>query len=133
MLHGAENRTTDIDFAVSMDDANLSRLADALEELHAKPKRWQTSNYRLERQDFYTGWIHLESDAGDIDILARTPGQTFEEIVADSEKLSFERASVLVASIRALKAMKSETGRDRDAVHLHMLEQVERAKTLPPT
>lgn len=132
ILHGGDNTTQDLDFAICMEDANIERLADALQALNARPKRWRTPNYRLNRADFYVGWIHLISDAGEIDLLAKTPGLTYEELKSKTQQLTLEpEAEVLLATAEALRIMKRTAGRPKDFAHLDTLDQIENSRTEP--
>jgi len=123
-LHGGESPTLDMDLAFSTSAANLERLADALEELGARPKRWKTQNYRLREADLATSWLHLESDAGDIDLISKPPGASYETL--EAEHVEFKVGDVLlrVASPESLIAMKRAAGRPRDQRHVEELEAI---------
>lgn len=122
-LHGGETLTTDIDLAIHLEDNNLESLADALEEIDAVPKRWKKP-FRLTRTDLSASWLHLDSDAGQIDLLTKTPGATFEELEADKKIFMIGGEPLPVASIQSLIKMKSGTGREKDVRHVQELNAI---------
>ncbi len=124
ILQGGDAVTSDIDLAFEHSIPNLRRLADALEELKARPKRWTVSTFRLQPSDLASKWLHLESDSGDIDLVAETPAVSYAELKHGSEGFQIEAAHLEVASLKELIAMKRATGRAKDAIHLGLLEQL---------
>ena len=124
VLHGGETTTQDIDLAFESSFVNFERLADALQELEAKPKRWNPGEFRLQRSDLASQWLHLESSAGDIDLLERTPGVPYEELRLNAEQFSVGSSKIEVASLRDLITMKTVAGRSKDAQHLAELEAI---------
>jgi hypothetical protein len=123
VIQGGDAMTHDMDIAFDRSDENIERLAQALEDLSAKPKRWRGQvNYRLQSVDLRSGWLHMESDAGDIDLVAKTPGVTYEELKSDAESFSIDGTLVLVASPLRLLAMKQTANRDKDQRHITEIE-----------
>src|SRR5438046_3119441 len=97
-LQGGETPTFDVDLTFPSDEKNFERLATALQELKARPKRWKTENYKLKKTDFASPWLKLESEAGDIDLLIKTPGITYEDIDSDHAEFDIGGISLRVAS-----------------------------------
>ena|SRR5438045_550889 len=122
-LHGGETPTLDVDLAFAQSDENIERLSNALADLGARPKRGQGTSFRLAKTDLVS-WLHLESEAGDIDLIAKPPGATFEAI--DEEHIEFDLDGVLlrVASPESLIQMKRKAGRPRDMRHVEELEAI---------
>ena len=126
ILQGGDTTTLDLDLALDRSYDNVERLANALIELSAKPKRWLTQNYRLRLADLGSKWLHLESDSGDIDLRAEVPGHSFELIKQNSERCEIDSTSLPVVSIAELIEMKSNTGRAKDSIHITELEELMR-------
>ena len=124
ILRGGQTSTEDVDISFSMHPDNFEKLADALQELNARPKRWLTPNYRLRSSDFGTVWLHLESDAGDIDLITRTPGVSYQELRDGSDPLPIEGFELCVASKSDLLRIKKEATRDKDRWHVAELERL---------
>jgi len=121
---GGEAVTVDVDLAFDRSIQNIERLADALEELGAKPKRWLTKSYRLRLSDLGTKWLHLESDAGDIYLIADVPGLPYRSIKEKSKAIDLDATILPIASVKDLIEMKRNTGRGKDAIHVAELENL---------
>lgn len=124
-LQGGESPTLDIDLAIDRAESNMVNLADALAELAARPQRWAGGKYIFQVADLASGWLHLESEAGDIDLIARTPGMDFEELASTASQVSLGKCTVSVASVASLIVMKSNTGRARDSRHVEELKRIQ--------
>ena len=129
VLQGGEATTVDVDLAFDRSGQNIERLADALEELSAKPKRWVTEQFRLQSADLGSKWLHLESDCGDIDLIAEVPGISYETIKQNCDQFEVEATRLRVASVKELIEMKRHTGRGKDAIHIAELEDLLRLQT----
>lgn len=124
ILQGRESATLDVDLAFDRSGKNIERLADALEELSAKPKRWVTAGYRLKLSALGTAWLHLESDFGDIDLISSIRGLSYDAVRQNCDRFEIDAISFSVASIQQLIEMKSQTGREKDAIHIAELQQL---------
>ncbi len=122
VLQGGETTTLDVDLAFDRSVENVERLASGLEELSAKPKRWVAKGFRLQPADLGSKWLHLESDSGDIDLIAEVPGLTYEAIKQGCDRFEIDGTLIQVASVKALIEIKSRTGRPKDATHLAELQ-----------
>jgi hypothetical protein len=123
-LLGSTILTVDIDICYARDRPNLERLASALQELHAYlrgapeglPFRLDADT--LQRGDSFT----FVTDAGDLDILGTPSGTTgYEELSRNATTLDLGEATVQVAALEDLMAMKRASGRPRDRIHLEVL------------
>ena len=68
--------------------------------------------------------MHLESDAGDIDLITFTPGVSYEELRAGSEPLPIDGVDVRDASKSDLLRVKKEATREKDRWHAADLERL---------
>jgi len=123
-LLGSTILTVDIDVCYARDRANLERLAAALQELHAYPRGapedlpFRLDAETLQRGDSFT----FVTDAGDLDILGTPSGTTgYEELSRNATTLDLGEATVQVAALEDLMAMKRASGRPRDRIHLEVL------------
>lgn len=85
------------------------------------PARWNTPNYRLTLTDFATSWLHLKSDAGDIDLILKPPGTTIDQLLANKIDLAAGASVLPTAALADLIGMKKAAGRARDHAHLQEL------------
>lgn len=124
VLYGGDSVTTDLDIAFDKSVENIRKLADALSELNARPKRWRTSSFRLQPSDLSANWLHLETDAGDVDLISRTPGIKYEDLRKECMKVTLEGYAIPVASLENLIKMKEATGRGKDEFHVAQLREI---------
>lgn len=124
VLHGGDTVTQDLDLAFDTEDANFGRLADALQELGAKPKRWNVKNFRLKLTDLSGNWLHLESASGDIDLISTTPGVPYEELRNGRQTFEIDGVPLMVASVEDLLKIKTLAGRPKDLVHVAELKVI---------
>lgn len=131
-LHGGNNITMDMDIAFLRTKENYEKLADALELLEARPVRWRAPKWRLDQIDLVSGWLHLTSTAGQIDLLAKHPGIEYGELRETALDKEIGDTHLTLASIDALIKMKSAAGRERDAAHLELLRAAKQALETSP-
>jgi hypothetical protein len=114
-----------------MERDNLSRLAAALRELHARLRMSGLSDEGsatlavqvdaiLEQQTDSSSW---RTDAGDLDVMQATPGpdgtpRRYEDLAGDARVLDYAGVRIRVASLNAIVASKEFGNRpkDRDAL-----------------
>jgi hypothetical protein len=94
----------------------------------ARPKRWLTDRYRLRKSDLATLWLHLESSCGDLDLILKTPGVSYEKLRADADEIAIEGAIIVVASVESLLAVKRRAGRSKDVQQVAELEQIQKLR-----
>jgi hypothetical protein len=129
-LHGvAIPPTRDIDVTPDTSDDNLTRLAAALGELHA---RFRVPDGPPEGVDVPGGisasWladmvhVTLTTDAGPLDIALRPDGTTgFDDLSSSLTIVDYEGHSVPVASLAAVIRSKEAAGREKDLLILPAL------------
>lgn len=124
-LRGSTTLTQDIDVCYARDGENLSRLAKALKELHAR-LRGGPSNvpFLLDAKTLAMGdHFTFVTEAGSLDILGHPPGIPggYEELERAADEVDLGGFSVKVASIDDLIRMKRALGRPKDLVELEVL------------
>jgi len=127
VLHGYARFTQDIDLAIESDARNRDRLAAALNELNARPVRaTAASPAPLTRTAFTGPFVSFDTDAGRIDLLKRLMNvPSIAEVRARAEQMAIGAATVPVASIDDLIAMKTGTGRPLDEADIAALESIQ--------
>jgi len=133
-LRGSPSVTQDVDICHARNRENLTHLASALGEVHARLRGappdlpFRLDALTLARGDSFT----FTTDLGWLDILA-TPSGTggFDELVANADRMEAFDETVLVASIDDLIRMKRAAGRPRDRAELEILgalrDEIDRA------
>lgn len=123
-LHGSPSVTEDTDVCYARDHTNLERLAEALRALDARLRgapddvTFTLDAAALEAGDHFT----FATTAGALDIFGRPAGTTgYDSMAANAVEMTFDRMSVLVASIDDLMQMKAAAGRPKDLVELEIL------------
>jgi hypothetical protein len=120
VLAGAEIVTRDIDITPATDDANLGRLATALDELHAairvgagEPPVPLPADPRLLAR---TEILNLITDAGDLDITQRPSGTDgYEDLKRGAAQQPLgEGLQIAIASLEDVIRSKSAAGRAKD-------------------
>src|SRR5688572_292677 len=113
ILHGSDYVTTDLDFAVAHDSSNAEKLAEALQKIHAQPKRWQgTGQFFLDPKLLSAPFLELESHCGSIHILSRLPGiKNFQGLFSRATRIPVNGTFVPVASLEDLIVMKASSNR----------------------
>lgn len=128
-LLGSPLRTDDVDICPSKDEANLNRLAAALEELGAK--EWEPHRDEfLERE--WTGdllttdtvWL-LATHHGELDLMFEPAGtQGYKDLARDAVTVKVDELEVRVASLADIIRSKEAAGRQRDREQLPTLRRL---------
>jgi hypothetical protein len=124
VTHGAPLITQDIDICYARDDMNLTGLATALAEVHAKlrgadrPVRVRLDAKTLRTGDAFT----FTTDIGPLDLLG-TPAGThgYDDLARTADAFDLFGYRVLVASVEDLIRMKRASGRPKDLLALEEL------------
>jgi predicted nucleotidyltransferase len=133
MLYGADYLTSDCDLAFDKTKDNLLSLKGALEELGARPIRASENGpFELDFSILMSPFMHLKSEAGPIDLINRLPNiDSYEELARNALKVEIEGVEIRIASIDDIIRLKTDTGRERDLLHITMLRSLKDAKADP--
>ena len=124
VTQGASLVTQDVDLCHARDADNLTRLADALREVHAKLRGadpglpFRVDARTLAKGDAFT----FTTDLGAIDILATPAGtEGYEDLARTADAFELFGQRVLVASLDDLIRMKRAAGRTKDLLAVEEL------------
>jgi hypothetical protein len=129
VMHGSAQITRDLDICYSGDQANLDRLGRALIDLDARLRGVAGSvpfvpdGRTLRRTQILT----LDTSAGPLDLLvdpAGSPG--YAQLAARALRVEWAGATIKVASLEDLLAMKRAAGRPKDLLAVEELEAIRR-------
>jgi predicted nucleotidyltransferase len=136
-LHGYQRVTMDVDVVLAMDEQNLQRFLSAAKQSGLRPtipvqldslaqpeliERW----YR-EKGMLAFSLRGAETMATVMDVLVR-PVVPFAELRRDALMVAVGSVNVPVASIEHLIAMKTGTGRGKDAIDIEELRKIQAQK-----
>jgi hypothetical protein len=130
--HGHPRATKDIDICPQPSDANLRRLAAALEELEAEPMGLDDFDGEFDLEPDFDGltmggnWV-LDTKHGRLDVMQHLKGLGEDgggwvELRPHAVKRNFLGHEVLFCSYEDLVRMKTAAGRDQDLVDLRTLQ-----------
>jgi predicted nucleotidyltransferase len=126
-LWGSPTVTRDLDVCYARGAANLERLAEALQDMHAKLRGVSEElTFRLDARTLAAGdRFTFKSDVGDVDCLG-TPAGTggYDDLRASAERLDIDGLKVWVTSLADLIEMKRAAGRPKDRVEVEILGAV---------
>lgn len=132
-LHGYARNTMDVDVVLAMDPGNLERFiasarAAGLRPVLPVPIESLANPALIDQWHREKGMLAFslrgpEAQATVIDILVR-PAIPYAELRRDAVSIEIGDWSVAVASIEHLIAMKTGTGRSRDAIDVEELERL---------
>lgn len=127
MLHGASYLTSDCDLAFEKNQENLERLRDALQELKARPVRAaEEGEFELDFSILLAPFMHLKTEAGPVDLINRLPNiGSFQELYDRSLAVDVDGVEIRLASVEDLIRLKTDTNRERDALHISMLKAIQ--------
>ncbi len=122
-LQGAPVLTQDVDILYLIDEGNIGRLKEALDELNAVARN-DPRNLRFDESHLRgTGHKLAITDAGPLDILGSiNDSLRYEELVGDTEELEVAGQVVKVLSLRRLVELKRALARPKDLAMLPVLE-----------
>jgi predicted nucleotidyltransferase len=124
MLHGADYLTSDCDLATEKTESNLANVKNALEELCARPVRASDDGpFEIDNSILMAPFMHLKTEAGPVDLINRLPGiDSFQGLFDRSIIVNVQGVEIRMASIEDLIRLKRDTNRERDKLHVSMLE-----------
>ena len=129
VIHGSPYVTTDVDVVPDADPANLQRLSEALDDLHARvwtegepsglPFDHDPTSLAASRM-----W-NLVTDHGRLDITFEPSGTAgFDDLARDAVHLVILGTEVDVASLADVIRSKEAAGRDKDRLVLPVLRRI---------
>jgi len=133
-LLGSPIATNDTDICYEHGRENCERMARALADLEASPRRWPADlPFILDGQTISNGCTFtFETVAGDLDILCEpAPGLFYAELRRNAVAMPMDDLHVLVSSLEDLIRMKRSAGRPKDLWAAEILgalqEEIDRA------
>lgn len=125
-IFGSPTVTEDLDICYGRDRTNLRRLADALDELHAR-LRDANDVKMLFDEKLLTSLqiITLETDYGNLDIILEPPGTSgYSDLIKRAYREDLGGVVVSVTSLEDLIRMKEAAGRPKDLIEAEILHAV---------
>ncbi len=124
--HGHPRATKDIDVLIRATPDNARRVYDALAAFGAPLAAFQVS-----ADDFatYDGVLQIGLPPRRIDVLNRAQGISFDEAIADGERLEVEGRTIPVIGLEALLTNKRAAGRPQDLADVAALTARHRPET----
>ena len=134
ILHGGYHVTQDADIAFQRAKENLDAVKRALESVGARPLRaGDEGKFELDYSILMAPFMHLKSDAGNVDLINRLPGiDSFEGLYERADVVDVQGVPIRVASIDDLIALKSASNRPKDAEHVAELKSLKGLATDAP-
>jgi hypothetical protein len=132
-IHGSLLLTNDLDVCYARDAANLKRLAEALQSVHARLRNApQGIPFILDAETLKRGLnFTFTTDIGDLDLLGEVRGVGhYEEVLAGSVSVELFGYRFAVIDIGKLIAAKRAAGRPKDLIALPELEAIQEAQAL---
>jgi hypothetical protein len=126
-LLGVRRVTYDLDICYSRSTTNLKKIAAGLAQFHPRPRGFPESlPFVWDERTLQNGTIFtLETDLGDIDLLAEVAGLGgFDEVRARSVLVAVFDREVAILDLPALIAAKKAAGRPKDLESLLELESI---------
>lgn len=116
--------TSDLDICYARHEENLRRLANALQEVHARLRGAPDDvPFQLDAETIYRGdHFTFQTDIGPLDILGTPAGTTgFEELSANAILIDLDGLRIPISSLEDLVRMKEAAGRPKDRIALENL------------
>jgi len=131
IAHGSPQVTQDLDIAYATDEANLERLGSVLVALGATLRGvtdgvpFVPDGQTLRR----TRMLTLDTSDGPLDLLAEPDGAgSYAGLRANAIEATVSGATVRIAGLEDLLAMKKVAGRPKDRVYVEELEAIRRLR-----
>jgi predicted nucleotidyltransferase len=131
IAHGSPQVTQDLDIAYATDETNLERLGSVLVELGATLRGvtddipFVPDGQALRR----TRMLTLDTSEGPLDLLAEPDGAgSYAGLLANAIEATVSGATVRIAGLEDLLAMKKAAGRPKDRIYVEELEAIRRLR-----
>lgn len=125
ILHGSTRVTFDLDLFYRRSREDAQRIALALADLNPRPREFPADlPFIFDAQSILSSTIlTLDTKMGKLDLLGAADGvPSFDELLRDSIEIEIEDASLRIASLPHLYAMKQAANREKDQIDLVHLE-----------
>jgi len=132
-IHGSSLLTSDLDVCYSREAGNLSRLAAALQSVHARLRNAPEGlPFILDSETLKRGLnFTFTTDIGDLDLLGEVRGiGNYDAVIADSLKVELFGFQFAVMNISKLITAKRAAGRPKDLLALPELEAIQEAQVM---
>lgn len=132
-LHGSSLLTADLDVCYARDAANVARLADALQSVHARLRNAPEGlPFILDAETLRRGLnFTFTTNIGDLDLLGEVRGiGHYEAVVVGSVTVELFGYQFAVLDIGKLILAKRAAGRPKDLLALPELEAIQEAQTI---
>lgn len=132
-IHGSSLVTSDLDVCYARDAANLSRLAEALQSVHARLRNAPEGlPFILDADTLKRGLnFTFTTDIGDLDLLGEVRGLGYYEVIVnDSITVELFGYQFAVIDIAKLITAKRSAGRPKDLIALAELEAIQEAQVI---
>lgn len=132
-IHGSLLLTNDLDVCYARDPANLKKLADALQSVHARLRSVPEGlPFMLDADTLKRGLnFTFSTDIGDLDLLGELQGVgPYESVLDGSTAVELFGYRFAVIEIEKLIAAKRSAGRPKDLIALPELEAIQEAQVL---
>lgn len=125
ILEGAPITTLDLDIVCRLDDDNLHRLADLLEELEARYRDPAGRDIRPTRELLQSNKVNLlDTRLGPLDVMQSIgPGWAWSDLVERSHVLKVDDLELRVLGLASIIESKVEADRDKDRAMLPVLRR----------
>ncbi|HUG09646.1 MAG TPA: nucleotidyltransferase [Opitutaceae bacterium] len=127
VLHGSSYVTRDLDICAVMSPENFAKLRQALSDLNPvhrmTPKKLSFLHHPGDDSRLLN--VHLETDAGAVDVLGDVLGiGAYEELVQNSIEIPLFGRTCRVISLEALIKAKEAVGREKDLLVAKELQAI---------
>ena len=132
-IHGSLLLTNDLDVCYAREPANLRRLAEALQSVHARLRNAPEGlPFILDAETLRRGLnFTFTTDIGDLDLLGEVRGLGhYEAVIAESLKVELFGYNFAVLEIGKLILAKRAAGRPKDLIALPELEAIQEAQAI---
>ena len=117
-IYGHPRATKDIDFLISVDENNLNKLIDALDEFGAPPL--DISDFKIKGNVYRLGRSPIQ-----IDIINDASGIIFKDCYQNKNLIKIDGIEISLISKNDLIVNKSSTGRIQDQADVEKLKSTE--------
>ena len=136
VLHGVVRLTADLDLMVHLEDGNLRKFVNIMNELGYRPKvsvkaedlvsAENRARWINEKNMKIFSFFHLEKPINLVDVFVEEP-MDYKTIRANAVKIMSGNVFIPVVSIKDLIKLKRISGRPQDIADIRALEEIEKS------